>query len=89
MITNYTVGRPAAESPPAHLTRREAAIWAAAEAARQRGNCIAYWRMRRALLFCQAERYAEKGMETTVVLEDGSPCLAPEGGTACPSTRSP
>jgi len=89
MMTDQTNCHPAIAFSPPHLTQREAEIWEAAEAARRQGNRTTYWRMRRALLLCQAERYAEKGNETTGVLEDGSPCLAPKGGTACPNTRSP
>jgi hypothetical protein len=50
--------RPAeSELPPPHLTPAEAAIWTAAERARRCGDPTTYWRLRRALLLCQACRY--------------------------------
>ena len=45
------------ERPPPHLTPAEAAIWTAAERAKRLGDRMSYWRLRRALLLCQATRY--------------------------------
>ena len=45
------------QRPPPHLTPAEAAIWIAAERAKHLGDRKTYWRMRRALLLCQASRY--------------------------------
>ena len=55
----YTTSPTCLSNPHAHLTPVEAELWAAAEVARQRGDRQVAWQLRRRMLLCQAERYAE------------------------------